>query len=249
MGIKAKISVGRLQGQSIKRMSHEAEAAPSFVVTRVSGSGFGPSVRMGELDPLRARILKAAEDQFLANGFSTVTMEDMATGLGMSKKTMYRHFRSKEQLVKIMLLNRLNRIHRRLEAIHTDSTLDVISRMRQIVEFLALRHGEVKPPFFRDLQRHAPEVYKLVDNYRTRAIPAIFGKVFEEGRRMGLMRADMPQELVIELLRVCVQNIINPEVLTRLDLSLRKAFEMILDMLFNGIMTAEGKIAYDKIRS
>lgn len=222
---------------------------PGFGVTSVSAPGFAPAVRVREIDPVRARILKAAEDQFLANGFSSITMEDMAVGLGMSKKTMYRHFRSKDQLIKIMFLNRLNRIHRHLEGIHRDPTLDVVARMRNIVGFLALRHGEVKQPFLRDLQRHAPEIYKLVDNYRMRAIPAIFGKVFEEGRQMGLMREDMPKELVIEMLRVCVQNIINPEVLTRLDLPLRKAFEMILDMFFNGIMTAEGKVAYDKIRS
>jgi AcrR family transcriptional regulator len=249
MGLKAKINVDRSKGRSTARKRRVMDAAPRFGVTSVGAPGFAPAVRMEPIDPVRARLLKAAEDQFLTNGFSTVTMEDMAVGLGMSKKTLYCHFRSKEQLVKVMLLNRLNRIHRHLVAIHSDPTLDVVTRMKQILEFLALRLGEVKQPFFRDLQRHAPEIFKLVDNYRMRAIPAIFGKVFEEGRRMGLMRQDMPKELVIEMLRVCVQNIINPEVLTRLDLPLRKAFEMILDMLFNGIMTADGKIAYEKIRS
>jgi len=249
MGLKTKNSADRSKGRRAGRSRQLMNAAPGFGVTSVSAPGFAPAVRMGETDPVRTRILKAAEDQFLANGFSSVTMEDMAGGLGMSKKTMYRYFRSKEQLVKIMLLNRLNRIHRHLEAIHSDPTLDVVTRMKQILEFLTLRLGEVKQPFFRDLQRHAPEIYKLVDNYRMRAIPAIFGKVFEEGLRMGLMRADLPKELVIELLRVYLQNIVNPEVLTRLDLPLRKAFEMVLDMFFNGIMTTEGKIAYDKIRS
>ncbi len=249
MELKTKINVDRSKGRSAARRPRVMDATPSFGVTSVSAPGFAPAVRMEPVDPVRARILKAAEDQFLTNGFSTVTMEDMAVGLGMSKKTMYRHFRSKEQLVKMMLLSRLNRIHRHLEGIHSDPTLDVVTRMKQILEFLTLRLGEVKQPFFRDLQRHAPEILKLVDNYRMRAIPAIFGKVFEEGQRMGLMREDMPKELVIEMLRVCVQNIINPEVLTRLDLPLRKAFEMILDMLFNGIMTADGKIAYEKIRS
>jgi AcrR family transcriptional regulator len=250
MGQKTKISISRSSpGRRVGRTPRLPAGVPSFGVSGVSAPGFAPAVRTGQIDPVRARILKAAEDQFLTNGFSTVTMEDMAVGLGMSKKTMYRHFRSKEQLVKMMLLNRLNRIHRHLEEIHSDPTLDVVTRMKKIVEFLAMRHGEVKQPFFRDLQRHAPDVFKLVDNYRMRAIPALFGKVFEEGRQMGLMRGDIPKELVIESLRVCVQNIINPEVLTRLDMPLRKAFEMILDMLFNGIMTADGKIAYEKIRS
>jgi AcrR family transcriptional regulator len=242
---KSKINAGRSIRPRVAQTPRTAVATPSFAMTTVTA----PTMRIGRLDPVRARILKAAEDQFLTNGFSMVTMEDMAVDLGMSKKTMYRHFRSKEQLVKMMLLNRLNGIHRHLDEIQKDPTLDVVTRMKQILEFLALRLGEVKQPFFRDLQRHAPEIFKLVDNYRMRAIPAIFGKVFDEGRRMGLMRQDMPKEMVIEMLRVCVQNIINPEVLTRLDLPLRGAFEMIWDMLFNGIMTAEGKIAYEKIRS
>lgn len=245
----AKIKGRQKRGRSFRRRAVLAETTAAFGDTCIEEASLAPLVGMERHDPVRERILKAAEAQFLTNGFSMVTMEDMAVSLGMSKKTMYRHFRSKEQLLKTMLLNRLSGIHRHLVKICADPDLDAVHRMKKTMEFLTLRHGEVKEAFFRDLQRHAPELFKVVDNYRLRAIPAIFGKVFDEGREMGLMRDDIPNEVVIECLRVSVQNIINPEVLTRLDLPLRKAFEMLLDMFFNGIMTAEGKEAYGKIRS
>ena len=49
---------------------------------------------------LKDRILTRAEEMFLKSGYSKVTMDEIASNLGMSKKTLYKYFSSKEELVK-----------------------------------------------------------------------------------------------------------------------------------------------------
>jgi AcrR family transcriptional regulator len=51
----------------------------------------------------RQRILSTAQQIFLKTGFSKVTMDELANELGMSKKTLYKHFSSKEDLLKVIM--------------------------------------------------------------------------------------------------------------------------------------------------
>src|SRR6188472_3074551 len=51
-----------------------------------------------------SRIVSEARRHFMAHGFRGVTMDDLAAELGMSKKTLYAHFRSKPELVQAVIL-------------------------------------------------------------------------------------------------------------------------------------------------
>ena len=58
------------------------------------------------LGGVRDRIVATAERIFLRSGFSRVLMDDLARELGMSKKTLYSHFASKEELLRAVLVQR-----------------------------------------------------------------------------------------------------------------------------------------------
>jgi AcrR family transcriptional regulator len=64
--------------------------------------------RHGE-DPeaVRGRIVQAAHDRFLEEGFHRMTMDELAAELGMSKRTLYRHFRGKIEVLDAVLDLRL----------------------------------------------------------------------------------------------------------------------------------------------
>jgi AcrR family transcriptional regulator len=55
---------------------------------------------MSEELEIKKRIMHAAGQKFIQYGFSKVTMEEIAEELGMSKKTLYQHFESKNELLK-----------------------------------------------------------------------------------------------------------------------------------------------------
>ena len=67
-----------------------------------------------------------------------------------------------------------------------------------------------------------------------------------EGKRHGMIRPDLPDRILIELLCGLAQSVINPEVITRLGVSLREAFDTVFRTVFVGIMTAQGRRTYEQ---
>src|SRR5262249_2142953 len=112
----------------------------------------------------RQRIITAAREQFLAHGFHGVTMHDLAEGLGMSKKTIYAQFPSKAALLEAMLLEKFRCVEEDLQAIALECSADFATGLHRLLECLQRHTEEIRPPFVRDIQREAPDLFKVVQD-------------------------------------------------------------------------------------
>ena len=189
----------------------------------------------------RQRILGAAREQFLAHGFRSVTMDDLAEGLGMSKKTIYAHFPSKSALLETMLLDKFRCVEQELEAITAECSADFPTGLHRLLECVQRHTEEIRPPFVRDIQREAPDLFKVVQARRREVIQRSFSKLLGEGRREGLIRSDTPVHLLIEILLGAVEAIINPPRLAELELSPKAGFTAIISVILEGALTPEGR--------
>jgi AcrR family transcriptional regulator len=190
---------------------------------------------------VRQRIIGAAREQFLAHGFHSVTMDDVAEGLGMSKKTIYGHFPSKNALLEAMLLEKFRSAEEELEAITSECSADFATGLQRLLACVQRHTEEIRPPFLRDIQRDAPDLFKLVQARRREAIPRYFNKLLGEGRREGLIRKDIPVHIIIEILLGAVDAVINPPRLAELELSVKSAVTAVLSVILEGALTAEGR--------
>jgi TetR/AcrR family transcriptional regulator, cholesterol catabolism regulator len=189
---------------------------------------------------VRERIVRTAERVFLRSGFNRVLMDDLARELGMSKKTVYSHFGSKEELLRAVLVHRTEEIDRGLEAI-VSAKEGFPAKLGHLARFMQGRLAEVSPVFFEDLRRYAPECFRVVEEFRGRAIPRHFGRLFDEGIRAGHVRPQVNRDLLIRMLALCVQGIIRPETVDELRLRPREALDHILSIFFDGILTQRGR--------
>jgi AcrR family transcriptional regulator len=189
----------------------------------------------------RQRILGAAREQFLAHGFHGVTMDDLALGLGMSKKTLYAHFPSKTTLLKAMLLDKFRCAEEEMEAITSECSADFASGLQRLLACVQRHTEEIRPPFLRDMQRETPDLFKVVQARRRGLIQRYFGKVLGEGRREGLIRKDIPVHLIIEILLGAVEAIVNPPRLAELELSPKRGMTAITAVILEGALTPEGR--------
>jgi AcrR family transcriptional regulator len=191
---------------------------------------------------VRERIVATAGRIFFAGGFSRVLMDDLARELGMSKKTLYSHFTSKEELLRAVLLRRTGEVERGLETI-VSAKESFPLKLGHLARFLQGKLADVSPIFLEDIRRYAPECFQVVEQFRARAIPRYFGCLFEEGIRSGHVRRQVNRELLIRMLVLSVQGIIRPETVEELHLRPREALEHILAILFDGILTPTGRRA------
>ncbi|WP_447983973.1 TetR/AcrR family transcriptional regulator [Nitrospira sp. Nam74] len=186
------------------------------------------------------RILTAARRHFLSHGFRRVTMDDLAEELGMSKKTLYACFPSKLELLKGVLLKKFDDIEADLQQIMANCG-DVAAALHQLLACVQDHTQEIQPTFVRDIQREAPEIFQLVECRRRDVIQRHFGKLFEQGRRAGIIRKDIPTRLIIEILLGATQTILNPPKMAELNLTPKSGFSAIITVILQGALTNAGR--------
>lgn len=188
----------------------------------------------------RGRILAAAERIFLRSGFSRVAMDDLARELGMSKKTLYTHFASKEALLRAMLQHRVKEMEAGLKAL-TAGAGPFPAKFQKVLHFLYEKAGEVSPQFVEDVRRFAPECFRIIDEARGRLIPLYFGRLIREGAEAGLLRADLEPALLTRIFLTLVQALVRPEVAMEMRAHPSVLLDRILSALFQGILTPRGR--------
>ena len=148
--------------------------------------------RSRKRDPHRQRIVDAARAHFFSHGFRSVTMDDLAEELGISKKTLYAHFPGKFDLLEAVLADKLAGVEATLKEVTRAHPHDFPATLRELLAGTHRELDEIKPPFVRDMRQKAPDVFKVVERRRAAIIQRYFGKFFIEGQRAGMVRKDVP---------------------------------------------------------
>jgi AcrR family transcriptional regulator len=199
------------------------------------------SPRSRKRDPNRQRVVDAARVHFFSHGFRSVTMDDLAEELGVSKKTLYAHFPGKFDLLEAVLADKLKSVEATLKKVTRAHPQDFPATLRDLLSGTQRELDEIKPPFVRDMRQKAPDVFKLVERRRAALIQRYIGKVFVDGQRAGMVRKDVPAKLIIEMLLAMVQSIMNPPKMEELGMMPKEGFAGILKIVLEGALTAKGR--------
>jgi AcrR family transcriptional regulator len=199
--------------------------------------------RSRNADSIRQRMVSAARAHFFNHGFRSVTMDDLAEELGMSKKTLYAHFPGKIDLLQAVLVDKFASVEARLSRVSRAHSHNFTAALHGLLTGTQRELDEIKPPFVRDVRQKAPHVFKVIERRRAALIQRYFGKLFIEGQRTGMVRKDVPVKLIIEILLAMVQSIMNPPKMEELGMMPKEGFAGILKIVLEGTLTAKGRKA------
>jgi len=194
-------------------------------------------------DSVRHRIVDAARSHFFSHGFRSVTMDDLADELGISKKTLYAHFPGKIDLLEAVLADKFRGVESKLKEVTRAHAHDFPATLHELLANTQRELDEIKPPFVRDMRQKAPQVFKIVERRRAAVIERYFGKLFIEGQRAGMVRKDVPAKLIIEILLAIVQSILTLAKMEELGMMPKEGFAGILKIVLEGALTAKGRKA------
>jgi len=192
-------------------------------------------------DTGRQQIVEAARGHFFSHGFRSVTMDDLAAELGISKKTLYTHFPGKIELLEAVLADKFAGVETKLNEVMRAHPHDFSTALHELLVNTQLELDEIKPPFVRDMRQKAPQVFKVIERRRAALIERFFGKLFVEGQRTGMVRKDVPVKLIIEILLTIVQAIMNPVKMGELGMMPKDGFAGILKIVLEGALTRRGR--------
>ena len=195
----------------------------------------------GSKNPVAHRIVVAARNHFFAHGFRSVTMDDLAEELGMSKKTLYAVFPSKRDLLRAVLLDKFHHVESDLDQVTAAVSSDVLAALQGLLACMQRHTAEIQPPFVRDIRREAPEVFKVIEDRRRKIIQRYFGRIFEAGRRAGIIRKDIATRLMVEMLVGVTEAIMNPAKMAELTLTPKTGYHSVITVMLEGLLTEKGR--------
>lgn len=193
---------------------------------------------------IKERILKKAEESFVQFGFSKVTMEEIAADLGMSKKTLYKFFPGKEQLLKEMIAAKKCVFENFVMKLWGNNETSFIEKLKILMNYIGEQSSTFRGPLAHDLQKNFPQIWDEINESRRTHSLAKFGFLIDEGIEKGAFRKDVDKQIVILLYINAIHGIFNPEVLSKLPYTSNQVFESIAKVFFEGLFTEEGRKTY-----
>lgn len=194
---------------------------------------------------MQDKIIEQIEEKFFREGFYKTTMDEVASELGMSKKTIYKFFPSKEDLLQAIAKHFLNGIKSKiLSKLNTDK--NAIEKLGELIKILATATQKATPVRLDEIRKHYPELWIEIDKFRTKVMLENITKVIDQGKSEGLF-LDYPTVIVMSILVGAVRNIVTPEFIVNNSFSISEAAQYTLRIVIGGILTEKGKKQFDKI--
>jgi len=206
-----------------------------------------PTPALTAPDPAVARIVHQAREHLFSHGYCQCTMDELAAELGMSKKTLYAHFSSKDDIVRAVLEQLGTEIRADADALFADRALTFAEKLRGFAEGMFERLAKLNPRTPRELQRYAPHLHQLLVEIRQRNIPYVFGRFIEEGRLAGKVRDDVDAAFAVEFFLAAMQNLLQSGATERLKLAPRDLVPRAIDLFFAGLLTPAGRKEHEKL--
>ncbi len=189
---------------------------------------------------LRTRITDAARALFLDHGYSKVSTSEIAEALGISKKTLYKEFENKEEILRACTLPRMKESAKVIDAIIADEGLAFPDKLQAVMSAIGFQYKRATPILMRDVCVHAPDVWKEIQAFKMKRFKK-FGELLEEGIRQGVFRSDIPAEIILRTYTAAAENILNPQSLGELPCSAQEAFQSLVKILFEGIINEDSR--------
>jgi AcrR family transcriptional regulator len=192
----------------------------------------------------RQRILDVATSRFTEAGITKVTIDEVASELQMSKKTVYKFFPSKEDLLRTVVKMMLMHVEREFMAIvNSDEPFE--QKLTLLFALVGRQVRKLSRQFQLDMQRFAPGLWKEIDTFRRERVLSRLKNMLLQAKQEKIFRNDVDIDLFYLVLLNAVQGVVNPKVLSENSFSAEEAFHGIVGILFKGALTEDAIKRFD----
>ena len=144
------------------------------------------------------RIIEGGEDLFLKAGIKSVTMDDIAKHLGMSKKTIYQFFKDKNELVIALVKKKLKDDEDQMSAIISKSN-NVIEEMINMMKCSEEIFARINPIVIHDMQKYHPDAWKQFQNFKADVLVRTLEELLNKGIKQGYIRPDLNVKILARM--------------------------------------------------
>jgi AcrR family transcriptional regulator len=203
-----------------------------------------PRVKMVQTD----RIIQGGEELFLKAGIKSVTMDDIARHLGMSKKTIYQFFKDKNELVIGLVEKKLKDDEDQLNAIISQSG-NVIEEMINMMKCSEEIFSKINPIVIHDMQKYHPDAWKKFQDFKSGVLISTLERLLTKGISQGYIRPDIDVKIIARMRVHQVELGFNTTIFPVAEFSTWKVQYQFLEHFNYGICTLKGYKLLNKYKN
>ena len=176
---------------------------------------------------------------FLKNGIKSVTMDDLAKELGVSKKTIYKYFDDKNDLVKKIVEIRTSQDRLACEAARCDSE-NAIDALFKISTFVSEMMQNVHSSVFFDLQKYHRDAWEVMEEHKRNFVKSQIKENIERGQTEGLYNSTLNPEVISSIYISIMHGLFDGETFDFDAFRFQKIFDDIIYFQIRGIANEKG---------
>lgn len=185
-------------------------------------------------------ILERATQVYMKYGIKSVTMDDLAKELSISKKTIYKYYSDKPELVKAIIEMKVEMD----QAICTNSAQQSENAIDEIIlisKSVMENIGTINPTVFYDLQKFYPESWRVIHTHKWGYVLNMITVNIERGIKEGLYRKNLNAKIIGKQYVVANDMITNSEIFPWPEFKFEELFKEIIRFQLNGMVNDEGR--------
>jgi len=192
------------------------------------------------LDNIKTNIIQAAMSKMRQVGIRSVSIDDVCHELGISKKTFYVYFATKDDLIEALLFQLEQEVNANIRMqLEKKTILELLLNIQKIMR--ETRDVRKVPPLFYDLEKYYPQLYKAhKDRARTYARENIKVALIR-GVEEKLFRADLDVDKTCVVIDMMRETMLNLPIEKREDKKTNDVMKYAIDIVMRGIISVEGK--------
>jgi AcrR family transcriptional regulator len=181
-------------------------------------------------------IMEKATTLFIQNGLHPVSMDEIALYSGISKKTLYENFQSKEMLVNTIVQQITSNTSKYIR-VGTDISPNAITEMVNFSSYILDLPEILTPAFFRDLKKYYPEAHLQLRLFRINSVQPFIQRCLQRGIAEEVFRPDIDKTDVAWLYCWQLQNVLEGDTFLP---DLKKVISGINDLFLHSILNSKG---------
>jgi TetR/AcrR family transcriptional regulator, cholesterol catabolism regulator len=185
------------------------------------------------------RIIEQVRKLYQRYGIKSVTMDDVARQLCISKKTLYEHFTDKEDLVRRVMLME----HEHWSVFFQDIEKKELNAVEEVLDMYKLIHTIYKdfnPSMEYDVRKYYPDLYNKVKEVRRKRMYESVYRNLNKGKKEGLYRKDLNSRIIAKLHVVRIESMFENELFSIEELTSFKVYHEIFFYHIYGILSPAG---------
>lgn len=192
------------------------------------------------------KILQNAESLFQRYGIRSVSMDDIARELSISKKTIYQYFKDKDELVTLITEAHIDRERREMKEVKAEAT-NAIEELFKLSHCIREHIKDINPSMLFDLQKYHPRAWALWLEYKSVFIKGTILDVIARGKQEGYFRAAVDAEILATFRVESIELSFDTKIFPTNKFDFTEVQMMLFDHFVHGLMTIKGQELYDSL--